>query len=541
MSSDFLGLFDHQFAENLSACVRNAARGERFEVSVALARNGSQEVYKFSGEYCQDGIIIGSIARAGKVELFGAALEAIHDGVVIFGQEGVVLHVNRRARQILDQELNAEADASDLEPSLSAALSNALASGVDSSGNLRINTKDGARCIACSIDSAFGANGVRIGSFAILRDVTEARCVASSLCQACKEMQIILQQTPVALWGRDSAGHINCLNEAAARLFDADSTAAIGRSFVALSETAPQLLRDLNADAELFKSGDMAVSKTETYIDKAGACRWLKVDRAPFVDEETGEMLVLFAATDISDMMRSKEELRRSNSELEQFAKIASHDLKEPLRKIIFYSEFLRSDLGDDLPEAAEADLKIILHAAHRMRSLITSLLEYARFGGAAENISRVSPRDAIESALERIVISTSVTPKFDYEDLPDVYAFPEPLSQIYQNLISNSLKFAEPTRPLSIHFTAVRCGSRVILGVKDNGVGVEKELLSRIFEPLYRTPSAAGIEGTGFGLALCAKQVLAMRGRIWAESDSGEGLHIRIELDAPAEETHDI
>lgn len=236
-------------------------------------------------------------------------------------------------------------------------------------------------------------------------------------------------------------------------------------------------------------------------------------------------------ARSVAKAVRMNKHLRRKNTELDEFTYIASHDLREPLRKLITFSGMLRRDLGEHLPERAERDLEFIIDAATRMQLLIQNLLDLSRVGNAIMHCSQVALDVCVDHALKALAAQFKTTEMSIKRDpLPTVQGDQTMLTQLYQNLLSNALKFRGPDQ-LVIHLTAEDQGNRLILGVQDNGIGIKPEYHEQIFAPFKRLHGHHAYEGTGIGLAICHKTVERHGGRIWVESDAGQGAHFRFTL----------
>ncbi len=262
-----------------------------------------------------------------------------------------------------------------------------------------------------------------------------------------------------------------------------------------------------------------------------GAERWLEATGKAHRDAAGVPLRMAGAVIDITQTMMAKEELRRSNEELEQFARAASHDLREPLRKILFFSDFLARDFGGALTDAARRDLDVIGAAARRMETLIGGFLALARIGAGAPALAPIDPEACIKAALDQVLVPPDRAVRFAYEPLPPVLADRDLLVQVFQNLISNALKFARPAGGVEIAFTAAAAGEDTILGVADNGIGVPPAHRAQIFEPLTRLHSHEAYDGAGIGLALCKKSLDRLGGVIWMEESASGGAHVRMRL----------
>ena len=231
----------------------------------------------------------------------------------------------------------------------------------------------------------------------------------------------------------------------------------------------------------------------------------------------------------------ANQDLARSNSELEQFASVASHDLQEPLRKLVSFSELLRSDLGGALSDRAAQDLEFITDAARRMRTLVRDLLTLSRTGTTAMKVRTVSLDVCVDRVLEALDLRISETRAVITRDpLPDVSGDTTLLEELFQNLLSNALKFIAPGATPRIHISSERGpGDTWVIGVRDEGIGIDPERAQEIFRPFRRLHSIDKYPGTGIGLAIARKAVDRHGGRLWVESEKGNGCHFKFTLDA--------
>lgn len=229
----------------------------------------------------------------------------------------------------------------------------------------------------------------------------------------------------------------------------------------------------------------------------------------------------------------ANQDLARSNSELEQFASVASHDLQEPLRKLVSFSELLRVDLGGELTERAAQDLEFITDAARRMRTLVRDLLTLSRTGTSEMKVRTVSLDACVDRVLEALDLRISETRAVITRDpLPEVQGDPTLIEELYQNLLSNALKFVAPGASPRIHLSAdPGLDDTWVIGVRDAGIGIDPDRVSEIFRPFRRLHSSDKYPGTGIGLAIARKAVDRHGGRLWVESVKGGGSHFRFTL----------
>lgn len=219
-----------------------------------------------------------------------------------------------------------------------------------------------------------------------------------------------------------------------------------------------------------------------------------------------------------------EQELRRSNEELQQFAFVISHDLQEPLRVIASLAELLQSEHRKRLDEEGRRSLDHILDAGARMRSMIGDLLGYARLGHEKRTPNGLVSMEQVAawtmSNLEATVRATGAS--ITHDPLPTVAGDFGRLSQVWQNLISNSLKYRGPDPP-RIHISA-QCQEEIwLFSIKDNGIGIDPRYAERIFG-VFKRLHGREYPGTGIGLAICRRIVENLGGRIWVESEPGQG-----------------
>lgn len=217
-------------------------------------------------------------------------------------------------------------------------------------------------------------------------------------------------------------------------------------------------------------------------------------------------------------------ELARSNEELQQFAYIASHDLNEPLRVVTGYLELLQEDYKDTLDESAQMYIRSASASAARMQSLIEDLLRYSRVGSAERRMERMELGVTLHQALENLSVRVAENEaEVTHDELPSVLGDPGLMCQLFQNLVSNALKFRANEAP-RIQVGAAKEGERWIVSVADNGIGFDPSRAARLFDLFHRLHTSTEYPGTGIGLAICKKIVEQHGGRIWAESEPGKG-----------------
>ncbi|HUQ90372.1 MAG TPA: ATP-binding protein [Bryobacteraceae bacterium] len=218
-------------------------------------------------------------------------------------------------------------------------------------------------------------------------------------------------------------------------------------------------------------------------------------------------------------------ELRRSNEDLQQFAFAASHDLQEPLRTITSFLQLLQLSLRERMTDTEREYFEFVVDGSARMRQLIGDLLAYSQVGRNATPASLVDLSQVLQWTQENLrkPIAESAA-KVTSGVLPQVLGDFALLGHVFQNLISNSIKYRRPESAPEIHLTAARASEQEWqVSVRDNGIGIEEQYHEIIFAPFKRLHGRE-IAGTGIGLATCRRIIQSMGGRIWVESLPGEG-----------------
>ncbi len=219
------------------------------------------------------------------------------------------------------------------------------------------------------------------------------------------------------------------------------------------------------------------------------------------------------------------EALRRANSDLEQFAFSASHDLQEPLRMVATFSQLLQMKYSGKLDEQADTIIGHCVEGATRMGRMIRDLLEYTRAASISETLpGKVALEAALEEALDNLQASIQESNAIvTHDPLPALPVEPVHLQQIFQNLISNAIKYRGSQAP-RVHIGAVREAGVWRFSVKDNGIGIEPRYKDHVFGLFKRLHGRNRYSGTGLGLAICKKLVERYHGQIWVESEPGAG-----------------
>lgn len=344
--------------------------------------------------------------------------------------------------------------------------------------------------------------------------------------------------TPDAVISADGEGKIWYYNHAAERMFGYAPEEARGEPLTILM---PERFREahLRGLRRFLDTGETRVigrTLELAGLRKDGTEFPLEVSLASWSAKEG----TFFVATlrDVSDRKRLQEELAqhsaelaRSNAELEQFAYVASHDLQEPLRMVASYVQLLARRYEDRLDGDALDFIRFATEGVTRMQGLIDGLLAVSRVGSGGRGREAVDANEVLDDALVGLRAACKVAEATVTRDpLPVVVADRAQLAQVFQNLIGNSLKFCGPHPPV-VHVTAERSDGGWIFAVRDNGIGIDTAHAERAFQIFQRLHARDEYPGTGLGLAICKKIVERHGGRIWVESDAGQGATFRFSM----------
>jgi len=265
-------------------------------------------------------------------------------------------------------------------------------------------------------------------------------------------------------------------------------------------------------------------------INASGRELWLDCRFTPFFSN--GEPYLLLSVDDITVSKQAEvnlhiyaEKLEQSNRDLQEFAYIASHDLQEPLRKVLAFGDRLTNKYGSVLDETGRDYLKRMREASQRMQTLINDLLTFSRVSTRAQPFAMVDLNSLIQDVISDLEVQIDRTHgKLQVSDLPTIEADPTQMHQLMQNVISNGLKFHKIDIAPIVKITAKVSGNKCKVSIKDNGIGFDMQYLDRIFKPFQRLHSRQEYEGSGMGLAICRRIIERHRGEITAVSTLDEG-----------------
>ncbi len=338
----------------------------------------------------------------------------------------------------------------------------------------------------------------------------------------------LIDASTLGLSAYDAAGQCILANDAIARMVGATRAQVLGQNYNHIASWKKSGLLDaarqaLTSDAE---------TRQEFHTTSSfGKDMWLDCRFVPF--DASGEHHLLLITDDISARKQAEATLRayatvleQSNRDLEEFAYIASHDLQEPLRKIMAFSDRLTTRYGGAFDDTGRDYLERLHAAAQRMQTLVNDLLVYSRLSSPTQSLSQVDLTAAAHEVLTGLQGPLAAAGgQAQVGELPAVEADPAQMRQLLQNLVANALKFRRPDAPPLIRIEGRRAApEQVQVLVTDNGIGFDEKYLDRIFKPFQRLHGREEYAGTGMGLAICRRIVERHGGTITATSTPGAG-----------------
>jgi PAS domain S-box-containing protein len=376
-------------------------------------------------------------------------------------------------------------------------------------------------------------------------DLSERRRWEERLANERAVLRTLVDHLPVAIYLKDTATRKTLVNPVDQRNLGVRSEEeALGRTDFEFfpREQAEAFYAD---DMQVLTTGVPVLNREERITRPDGTSGWLLTSKVPLRDTSGRIVGLAGIGLDITERKLADEKLRafaaqleRSNRELQDFAYVASHDLQEPLRKIVVFGERLCERYAEVLPPEARDYLERMRRAAQRMQTLINDLLTFSRVTTRARPFERVNLQQILQEVIGDLETRIEQTgARVTIEPLPTVDADPLQMRQLFQNLLGNALKFRKPEEPPRIRVWAESFqGPRPDRGpqavaeplcrihVQDNGIGFDEKYLDRIFNMFQRLHGRGEYEGSGIGLAIARKIVLRHGGDITARSRPGEG-----------------
>jgi len=342
-------------------------------------------------------------------------------------------------------------------------------------------------------------------------------------------MRLVLETAAEGIVGMDDECRVVFANRAAAEMLGWDSPE------IMQGKGVDEVLGLCRQDGSPCPVGESALAKTledgetrrvadDIFCGPNGIERPMEYVAAPLMVEGIPVGLVV-AFHDISERRLMESELRRSNAELEQFAYVASHDLRQPLRMITSYLGLIERQLKDGMDADTRSFFDFAMGGAKRMDRLILDLLEYSRVGRSKTSLQPLPLTEVVEEALLNltVAINEAGAQVATAEGLPTVMGDRLELVRLFQNIVGNAVKYRLADRPCRVQINWQLQGREWVLSVRDNGIGINPRDFERAFGVFQRLVQKDQYEGTGIGLAVCKKIVEHHGGRIWIESEPGE------------------
>jgi PAS domain S-box-containing protein len=374
------------------------------------------------------------------------------------------------------------------------------------------------------------------------KDVTLRKTAEEKIRASNERFEKVALATSDAIWDWDlSTGQSIRFGTGFERQFGySNEEANIKKPFWKSHVHPDDLAHTLKSQNEALADKKVNFWKEEYRFQKKSGDYAYVIDKGYIVRDKKGNAIrMIGATTDISDrknyekslldinekLEKQAHELSISNAELEQFAYVASHDLQEPLRMVSGFLTQLEKKYGEQLDDRAHQYIDFAVDGAKRMRQIILDLLDFSRIGKEEEDFVDVDLNEVVNEVclLHRKQIE-ELNAEVLFDNLPTIKGHPSPMIQLFQNLISNGLKYRHAeTRP-KILIKAKELKNEWKFTVKDNGIGIEEKYFERIFNIFQRLHNKTAYSGTGMGLAIVKKIVENQKGRIWLESEVGKG-----------------
>lgn len=390
----------------------------------------------------------------------------------------------------------------------------------------RLRSKDGSICYVAISARAVREDGPFVHTRCFLRDITERKHAF----ELKTRLAAIVESSDDAIISKDLNGIIKSWNRGAERIFGYTADEAIGKHISMLAP--PERVDEIPNILDRIRRGERVDHYQSKRRAKDGRVLTVSLTISPIKDSSGAIIGASKVARDFTEREKNEEALRvtnealrRANADLEQFSYAAAHDLQEPLRMITIYSQMLKKRYAGKLDEQADEYIRYSVEGAARMEMLVRGLLMYTRVTAVVDEPTETVDLNNVlaqTTAILHIMISETGA-SIRYEKLPEVYAHEIHMQQIFQNLISDAIKYRSDKPPM-ITVAAAPRGREWLLSVSDNGIGIHEDYKEQIFGLFRRLHTSNEYSGTGIGLAICQRIVERYGGRIWVESVVGEG-----------------
>ncbi len=406
-----------------------------------------------------------------------------------------------------------------------------------SEGDWSIMRRDGT-CFPgrLTVTPRYDTGGALLGFLGIIKDMSEQKRQEALLRTSEETFRLAMEYSPIGMALVAPHGRWLKVNQAIC-----DMTGYTREELLSIDFQAVTHPDDLRADLDLLQqliAGEIKYYTMEKrYFRKDGGEIKVLLSVSMVKNDDSTVKYFVAMIQDITEREKLIGQLQQANSELEQFAYVASHDLQEPLRMVTNFVGLIGSQYEDKLDARGKEFVSIAVSSAKRMQKLISDLLEYARLGRDSQLCVLIDSNDEMKHVVQNLdALITATGAKVEVGQLPDILGNPVEFLRLMQNLIGNGIKFQRPGVTPHIRVSALREGDEFIFSIADNGIGVKPEYAERIFQPFKRLHTQQEYQGSGIGLAVCRKIVNNFGGRIWIESVPGEGATIRFSVPVPEE-----
>jgi len=373
----------------------------------------------------------------------------------------------------------------------------------------------------------------------VLNDITERKIAEELLKQKINEINALISTVPAYIYFKDNDLKYITINKSFSEMLNISIDEVAGKTDFdfypkEIAEKRTKIEKDLILNDKPLPNYEEQI----TCLD--GISRWITTNRVVFHDKEGNVAGLVGTIMDISKTKQTEvelsdfsEELSRSNKELEQFAYIASHDLQEPLRKVIAFGDRLKNKYSDKLDDVGNDYIERMNSASIRMQKMINDLLTYSRVSTNKKSFIRIDLNKIIRDVISDLEIPIEKTKaNIQLSELPIIDGDPTQITQLMNNLIANALKYHKKDEQVNIHIYYENPEkNKIKIYIIDNGIGFENEFAEQIFKPFMRLHGRSEYEGNGIGLAICKKITERHKGHIKAEAEPGKGSKFIIEL----------
>lgn len=473
---------------------------------------------------------------SGADQIYRVFLNSMAQGAVVLGLDGMITYCNSSFANLLGLPIQliigkdmrsfvVEADRSFYEDRAGQAVL------MPCSAELGLRASSGDRIDTLISFTSMPSNPKNIVCM-IVTDLRPQKRSMEALRESREWFQVLADSMPHIVWTSDAQGHATYFNR---RWYEFTNRTQELNPNDPDDITAILHPKDLSNYQALWERlvHDPQPFHMECRIKKAApqSYRWHLIQGLPVTNKGGMSLQWICTCTDIHEQKSTEQELARSNDELAQFAFVASHDLQEPLRKVMNYVGVFVAKYQDLVDESGHRYLNQILEGSRRMRDLIQGLLTLSRVGHEnleAETLTMSQVLDDVLSDHAGRIAEAGA--KIEVQPLPRLKMPRSELYQIFSNIIGNSLKFKRDEVPLQVFITATHLDHDDLeLMIQDNGIGIEGEYLEQVFVPFKRLHTQNKYPGAGLGLAICRKIIERHGGRIWMESIPGRGTSVHL------------